>query len=114
VPKTLIFAKDDSHADDIVQIVHRFILFFLLLAVAASAAPSQSRRMKPSCVVFGMPREAIARGATDFVLPLEQIARQALDSLNTDKTHRDRLQSRSSRCRFGNGIPEAKLQSILQ
>lgn len=32
-----------------------------------------------SCVVFGMPREAIARGATDFVLPLEQIARRALD-----------------------------------
>jgi two-component system, chemotaxis family, protein-glutamate methylesterase/glutaminase len=35
-----------------------------------------------SCVVFGMPREAIARGATDFVLPLTQIARQALDSLS--------------------------------
>jgi len=34
-----------------------------------------------SCVVFGMPREAIALGAIDFVLPLEQIARQALDSL---------------------------------
>jgi len=34
-----------------------------------------------SCVVFGMPREAIARGAIDLVLPLEQIADQALDSL---------------------------------
>ena len=34
-----------------------------------------------TCVVFGMPREAIARGATDFVLPLERLARQALDSL---------------------------------
>jgi two-component system, chemotaxis family, protein-glutamate methylesterase/glutaminase len=33
-----------------------------------------------SCVVFGMPREAIARGAVDFVLPLDQLARQALDS----------------------------------
>jgi two-component system chemotaxis response regulator CheB len=38
-----------------------------------------------TCVVFGMPREAIARGATDFVLPLEQIAQQALDSLCVEK-----------------------------
>ena len=37
-----------------------------------------------SCVVFGMPREAIARGAADFVLPLTQIAACALDSLNSD------------------------------
>ena len=44
-----------------------------------------------SCVVFGMPREAIARGATDFVLPLTQIARQALDSLNTAAARRDSL-----------------------
>lgn len=34
-----------------------------------------------TCVVFGMPREAIARGATDLVLPLKQIAPQALDWL---------------------------------
>jgi two-component system, chemotaxis family, protein-glutamate methylesterase/glutaminase len=34
-----------------------------------------------SCVVFGMPREAIALGAIDFVLPLGQVAQQALDSL---------------------------------
>lgn len=34
-----------------------------------------------SCVVFGMPREAIALGAAEFVVPLAQIARQALDSL---------------------------------
>jgi two-component system chemotaxis response regulator CheB len=27
-----------------------------------------------SCIVFGMPREAIARGAADAVLPLQQIA----------------------------------------
>lgn len=32
-----------------------------------------------SCVVFGMPREAIARGAVDCVLPLEQIASGALE-----------------------------------
>ena len=27
-----------------------------------------------SCIVFGMPREAIAKGAADEVLPLNQIA----------------------------------------
>lgn len=43
-----------------------------------------------SCVVFGMPREAIARGATDFVLPLEQIACQALDSLNAERNRATR------------------------
>jgi two-component system, chemotaxis family, protein-glutamate methylesterase/glutaminase len=42
-----------------------------------------------SCVVFGMPREAIARGATDLVLPLHKIARQVLDPLNAgEKTSR--------------------------
>jgi two-component system chemotaxis response regulator CheB len=41
-----------------------------------------------SSVVFGMPREAIARGATDFVLPLERIARQSLDSLSTERKYR--------------------------
>lgn len=46
-----------------------------------------------SCVVFGMPREAIARGAIDFVLPLQHIARQALDSLNTEKKVRAQAQS---------------------
>jgi len=46
-----------------------------------------------SCVVFGMPREAIARGATDFVLPLQHIARQALESLNTERKHRAQAQS---------------------
>ena len=44
-----------------------------------------------SSVVFGMPREAIARGATDFVLPLERIALQALESLKCDRQS-DRLQ----------------------
>ncbi len=34
-----------------------------------------------SCVVFGMPREAISRGATDFVLPLRELAGQAVRSL---------------------------------
>lgn len=31
-----------------------------------------------SCVVFGMPREAISRGAVDAVIPLEKIAAEAL------------------------------------
>lgn len=35
-----------------------------------------------SCVVFGMPREAIARGAVDIVAPLERVAQQALNSIN--------------------------------
>ncbi len=35
-----------------------------------------------SCVVFGMPKEAIARGAVDVVMPLEQIASTAV-SLHT-------------------------------
>lgn len=32
-----------------------------------------------SCIVFGMPKEAIARGAVDLVVPLEQIASTALN-----------------------------------
>jgi two-component system, chemotaxis family, protein-glutamate methylesterase/glutaminase len=38
-----------------------------------------------SCVVFGMPREAIARGAVDFVLPLERMAHQSLELLNCEQ-----------------------------
>jgi two-component system, chemotaxis family, protein-glutamate methylesterase/glutaminase len=34
---------------------------------------------KSSCIVFGMPQEAIAKGAVDFILPLNQIASRALD-----------------------------------
>jgi two-component system, chemotaxis family, protein-glutamate methylesterase/glutaminase len=33
-----------------------------------------------SCVVFGMPKEAIERGAVDVVMPLEQIARAVLSA----------------------------------
>ncbi len=32
-----------------------------------------------SCVVFGMPKEAIACGAVDEVLPLQRIARAVLE-----------------------------------
>lgn len=34
---------------------------------------------EPSCVVFGMPKEAIARGAVDVVMPLEQLANAVLN-----------------------------------
>jgi two-component system chemotaxis response regulator CheB len=36
-----------------------------------------------SCVVFGMPREAIAQGAADEVLPLEQIAPRLIERLRS-------------------------------
>ena len=42
-----------------------------------------------SCIVFGMPREAIARGAADEVLPLTQIAGALVTKLRgaTDRMH---------------------------
>ncbi|MFZ0296506.1 MAG: chemotaxis response regulator protein-glutamate methylesterase [Candidatus Sulfotelmatobacter sp.] len=46
-------------------------------AGAATIAQDES-----SCIVFGMPKEAIARGAVDVVMPLEQIASAAV-SLQT-------------------------------
>lgn len=36
-----------------------------------------------SCVVFGMPREAIAAGAVDHILPLKQIAPHLMDHLRS-------------------------------
>jgi two-component system chemotaxis response regulator CheB len=36
-----------------------------------------------SCVVFGMPKEAIAAGAVCEVLPLQNIARRAMDYLSS-------------------------------
>jgi two-component system, chemotaxis family, protein-glutamate methylesterase/glutaminase len=49
-----------------------------------------------SCVVFGMPREAISRGAVDFVLPLDQIARHSLQLLSMYSQNMSSLQSDSS------------------
>ncbi|MCT9812646.1 chemotaxis response regulator protein-glutamate methylesterase [Acidovorax sp. Be4] len=40
-----------------------------------------------SCIVFGMPREAIAHGAADEVLPLTQIAPALLTRLRTGNAH---------------------------
>lgn len=52
-------------------------LFEMKEAGAATIAQDET-----SCVVFGMPKEAIARGAVDVVMPLEQIAGAAV-SLHT-------------------------------
>ena len=34
---------------------------------------------RASCVVFGTPQEAIAKGAVDFVAPLRELATRALE-----------------------------------
>ena len=42
-----------------------------------------------SCVVFGMPKEAIALGAVDHIVPLDRIARKVIDlSVARDKVRR--------------------------
>ncbi len=35
-----------------------------------------------TCVVYGMPKEAVARGGVDRVLPLGQIAQSAIELAN--------------------------------
>jgi two-component system chemotaxis response regulator CheB len=47
-----------------------------------------------SCVVFGMPKEAIARGAVSFVVPLKQIASTVLQLRNGRAGWKDELQRR--------------------
>lgn len=44
-----------------------------------------------TCVVYGMPREAVAVGAVDEVLPLERIAAKVLDRLAAAGSVRNRL-----------------------
>lgn len=48
-----------------------------LVEMKAAGAPTLAQD-EASCVVFGMPREAIARGAVDEVVPLTDIAGRAL------------------------------------
>jgi two-component system chemotaxis response regulator CheB len=38
-----------------------------------------------SCIVYGMPREAVALGAAEFVLPLDDIGSQLLDLASADR-----------------------------
>jgi len=47
-----------------------------------------------SCIVFGMPKEAISRGAVNFVVPLEQIAATALNMQNGLGVRKEELQKR--------------------
>ena len=44
---------------------------------------------KASCVVFGMPKEAIERGAADEILPLEDIAEHILQTLGFAQQNQD-------------------------
>jgi len=39
-----------------------------------------------SCIVFGMPREAIRVGAAEKVVPLDQVARTLLELISEDST----------------------------
>lgn len=48
------------------------------LSEMKEAGASTIAQDEASCVVFGMPKEAIARGAVDVVVPLERIASAAL------------------------------------
>jgi two-component system chemotaxis response regulator CheB len=40
-----------------------------------------------TCVVFGMPGEAVKLGAADFVLPLQKIAAKAIELVNAEERH---------------------------
>ena len=48
------------------------------LSEMKEAGASTIAQDEASCVVFGMPKEAISRGAVDVVVPLERIASAAL------------------------------------
>jgi two-component system chemotaxis response regulator CheB len=47
-----------------------------------------------SCIVFGMPKEAISRGAVSFVVPLDQIAGTALNLPSKRAGWKEELQKR--------------------
>jgi len=50
-----------------------------------------------SCVVFGMPREAIKLGAADVVLPLDRIANEIIGVSTLDLERRTTHTSREPR-----------------
>jgi two-component system chemotaxis response regulator CheB len=79
--------------DSAARVVGRNALAVMLTGMGGDGARAM-RRMKDAgsfnlcqdeatCVVFGMPREAIAQGAADEVLPLPQIAPRLLEWLRT-------------------------------
>ena len=44
---------------------------------------------KETCVVYGMPREAVERGAAEFVLPLDQIGEKIMElASSSDLKHK--------------------------
>jgi len=79
--------------DSAARVVGRNALAIMLTGMGADGAAAM-RRMRDAgsytfcqdeatCVVFGMPREAIAHGAADEVLPLKQIAPRLLERLRS-------------------------------
>ncbi len=58
------------------------------MKVAGSYTIAQDKK---SCVIFGMPKEAIAAGAVSEVLPINKIARRTLDFLAANGTPSSRI-----------------------
>ena len=52
------------------------------------AGASTIAQDEKSCVVFGMPNEAIKLGAADKILPLDQIAGQVINAITNNRTFR--------------------------
>ncbi|WP_338554799.1 chemotaxis response regulator protein-glutamate methylesterase [Paenibacillus sp. KS-LC4] len=51
----------------------------MLQARKAKQAATTIAEAKETCIVYGMPKAAVDRGAVDYVLPIEQIGRKLLD-----------------------------------
>ncbi|WP_341281346.1 chemotaxis response regulator protein-glutamate methylesterase [Paenibacillus sp. FSL H8-0537] len=51
----------------------------MLQARKAGQAATTIAEAKETCIVYGMPKAAVDRGAVDYVLPIEQIGRKLLD-----------------------------------
>ena len=64
------------------------------LAEMNEAGAATIAQDEASCIVFGMPKEAIARGAVNLVVPLERIASTALNVQNGWVGRKDELQKR--------------------
>jgi len=50
-----------------------------MLAAKQKGAASTIAESEETCVVFGMPKAAIALGCVDYVVPLEQIANKMIE-----------------------------------